>query len=191
MCASWLLNPPRLTALLLIDIIVQLPSSINRIYSLIHPDSTNFGLNFAAALVLPCQGFWNGLIYIVTTLPACKEFMGNIWKKIVLPFEAMQRKLAASRRRSKASSLDSLNPAWDFRSGLFVPSLLFLLIFFFLFTDGLLLIECLGMRWRYASGTCEIIWRLLFPIEDPHTRTTSFSFYLLLFLLLYFPVATF
>ncbi|RPB14253.1 hypothetical protein P167DRAFT_484741 [Morchella conica CCBAS932] len=92
-------------------IITWLPSSINRIYSLIHPDSTNFGLNFAAALVLPCQGFWNGLIYIVTTLPACKEFMGNIWKKIVLPFEAMQRKLAASRRRSKASSLDSLNPA--------------------------------------------------------------------------------
>ncbi|KAF8435206.1 hypothetical protein BGX38DRAFT_1054231, partial [Terfezia claveryi] len=53
-------------------VITWLPSSINRVYTIIHPGRTSFGLNFASALVLPCQGFWNGLIYIITTFPACK-----------------------------------------------------------------------------------------------------------------------
>ena len=30
-----------------------------------------FGLDFASGFVLPLQGFWNTLIYIVTSLPAC------------------------------------------------------------------------------------------------------------------------
>ncbi|KAI5799075.1 hypothetical protein EDC01DRAFT_704481 [Geopyxis carbonaria] len=58
--------------------ITWLPSSINRVYTLQYPDATDFGYNFAAALVLPCQGFWNGLIYVVTTLPACKLYFKTI-----------------------------------------------------------------------------------------------------------------
>jgi len=55
-------------------VITWLPATINRIYTVIYPGTTNFGLNFASALVLPCQGFWNGVIYIITTFPACKQF---------------------------------------------------------------------------------------------------------------------
>ncbi|RPA90563.1 family A G protein-coupled receptor-like protein [Choiromyces venosus 120613-1] len=88
-------------------LITWLPSSVNRIYQFIYPDSTHFGLNFAAALVLPCQGFWNGLIYIVTTLPACKEFCRNLWEHIRRPFD----RLSAWRksRRSLSSKANSMN----------------------------------------------------------------------------------
>ncbi|KAI5780202.1 hypothetical protein DFH27DRAFT_360454 [Peziza echinospora] len=72
-------------------VITWLPSSINRVYTVVHPGATNFGLHFASALVLPCQGFWNGLIYIITTLPACRVFFYDlqdrwyeIWARITI-----------------------------------------------------------------------------------------------------------
>ncbi|CUS10533.1 unnamed protein product [Tuber aestivum] len=92
-------------------LITWLPSSVNRIYGLIYPNATHFGLNFTAALVLPCQGFWNGLIYIVTTLPACKEFCRNLWKHLRRPFHMIIRWRRARRSMSsKASSMTSLQP---------------------------------------------------------------------------------
>lgn len=36
--------------------------------------------------MLPCQGFWNGLIYITTTLPACKQFYYSIQNRIRVLF---------------------------------------------------------------------------------------------------------
>ena len=30
-------------------------------------------MNFVASLVLPLQGFWNGLIYFITSLPATRK----------------------------------------------------------------------------------------------------------------------
>ncbi|KAF8535862.1 hypothetical protein BDD12DRAFT_853591 [Trichophaea hybrida] len=66
-------------------IITWLPSSINRIYNIATPNAFHFDLNFAAVLVLPAQGFWNGLIYVVTTLPACKQWFGDIWELLQRP----------------------------------------------------------------------------------------------------------
>ncbi|KAK4214812.1 cyclic AMP receptor-like protein A [Rhypophila decipiens] len=43
------------------------PSSINRVYTLMNPKSANFGLNLASAIVLPLQGVWNVVIYVLTT----------------------------------------------------------------------------------------------------------------------------
>lgn len=104
--------------------------------------------------------------------------MGNIWKKIVLPFEAMQRKLAASRRRSKASSLDSLNPAWDFRSGLSIHST-FSSHFF-------------PSHWRITTywvsrdgvEVCEWHVRDYLTITVPHWRPTHVRHHFLLFITL-------
>lgn len=76
-------------------VITWLPSSINRVYTVVHPGRTNFGLNFASALVLPCQGFWNGLIYIITTLPACKQFFYQIQNR----FRVLAGKKPIDRRR--------------------------------------------------------------------------------------------
>ncbi len=52
---------------------VEVPSSINRGYGVVHPTKFNFGLQWVAALVLPLQGFWNAVIYIFTSLPACRQ----------------------------------------------------------------------------------------------------------------------
>ncbi|KAK8191160.1 uncharacterized protein BKA78DRAFT_313546 [Phyllosticta capitalensis] len=53
-------------------LLVWLPSSANRVYSLTHPNQTNFGLNLIAAIVLPMQGFCNLTIYIATSWNQCK-----------------------------------------------------------------------------------------------------------------------
>jgi hypothetical protein len=42
------------------------------VYTLARPDEPVYGLNFASGLVLPLQGFWNTVINIMTSLPACK-----------------------------------------------------------------------------------------------------------------------
>ena len=63
------------TALLffLVLLVTWVPSTVNRLYTLIKPNSsTPFALDFASGLVLPLQGFWNTVIYVVTSLPACK-----------------------------------------------------------------------------------------------------------------------
>jgi len=53
------------------------PSSVNRVYSLAHPQKNNFPMYFVASLVLPLQGFWNGLIYFTTSLPATRK----LWRR--------------------------------------------------------------------------------------------------------------
>ncbi|KIW13976.1 hypothetical protein PV08_06757 [Exophiala spinifera] len=59
-------------------IVVWVPSTINRVYTLAKPNDPQFGLEFASGLVLPLQGFWNTLIYIVTSLPACRALLEDI-----------------------------------------------------------------------------------------------------------------
>ncbi|PMD52941.1 uncharacterized protein K444DRAFT_497530, partial [Hyaloscypha bicolor E] len=54
-------------------VVTWIPSSINRIYSIANPGSSNYGLNFAGSLVLPLQGFWNAILYIAISTSACKE----------------------------------------------------------------------------------------------------------------------
>lgn len=54
-------------------------------YGLAEPNVGHFGLNFGAVLVLPAQGFWNGLIYVVTTFPACKEWFRDIGEQLNKP----------------------------------------------------------------------------------------------------------
>jgi hypothetical protein len=60
---------------------LQVPSTINRAYSLAHPDNVSFGLNFVGAFVLPLQGFWNSLIYISISWPAFKLLWQDILTK--------------------------------------------------------------------------------------------------------------
>jgi hypothetical protein len=62
----------------------RVPSTINRVYTLVRPNDSLFGLDFASGLVLPLQGFWNTIIYIVTSLPACKA----LWAEILASFNS-------------------------------------------------------------------------------------------------------
>jgi hypothetical protein len=92
-------------------LITWVPSSINRVYSLVHPDVVSFPLLYVSSFVLPLQGFWNAVIYITTSLPACKALFSQIldyWtpeRKIVdlSPYAA-----SMSPKRSIGSSADSM-----------------------------------------------------------------------------------
>lgn len=59
-------------------LVTWIPSSGNRVYSMIHNDEVSKPLFYASAFVLPLQGFWNAIIYAVTSWAACKTFWANI-----------------------------------------------------------------------------------------------------------------
>ncbi|CAF9909200.1 MAG: hypothetical protein ALECFALPRED_005408 [Alectoria fallacina] len=50
----------------------QVPSSINRVYSLIHPSLVSPRFTYGAGVVLPLMGFWNSIIYITTSWAAVR-----------------------------------------------------------------------------------------------------------------------
>lgn len=58
--------------------VTWIPSSANRVYSVIHPGEVSLPLQFASAFVLPLQGFWNAVIYVTTSFSACKKLCGQI-----------------------------------------------------------------------------------------------------------------
>ncbi|KAJ3541326.1 hypothetical protein NM208_g4662 [Fusarium decemcellulare] len=62
-------------------LITWIPSSINRVYSLVHHDSINFGLSVASGCVLPLQGVWNALIYFTTSWKTFREEMNAVREK--------------------------------------------------------------------------------------------------------------
>ncbi|KAL9594629.1 MAG: hypothetical protein Q9219_006937, partial [cf. Caloplaca sp. 3 TL-2023] len=54
-------------------LITWVPSSINRVYSLIHPDLISIPFSYASAVVLPLMGWWNAVIYFTTSWNSCKD----------------------------------------------------------------------------------------------------------------------
>lgn len=55
-------------------IITWLPSTLNRLYNLASGGSASPALEYMTAIVLPIQGFWNCVIYCVTSRDAVREF---------------------------------------------------------------------------------------------------------------------
>ncbi|EFY85395.1 G-protein coupled receptor [Metarhizium acridum CQMa 102] len=63
-------------------LITWIPSTANRVYSFVNDKDVSVPLEFMSAFVLPLQGFWNAVIYAVTSLSACKEVLEDLrWKK--------------------------------------------------------------------------------------------------------------
>ncbi|KAJ5806244.1 uncharacterized protein N7503_003846 [Penicillium pulvis] len=60
-------------------LITWVPSTINRVYTLIAEGKDNFALCYFEALVLPLQGFWNCIIYITTSLGACRKLWASLF----------------------------------------------------------------------------------------------------------------
>ncbi|KAH8888787.1 family A G protein-coupled receptor-like protein [Thozetella sp. PMI_491] len=59
-------------------LVTWIPSSANRVYSVIHAKDTSLPLEYMSAFVLPLQGFWNAVIYIVTSWKACKTLFSEM-----------------------------------------------------------------------------------------------------------------
>lgn len=58
---------------------MQVPSSINRVYSLAHPNAISASNEYAAGLVLSLMGFWNSVIYFTTSRAACKTLILRVF----------------------------------------------------------------------------------------------------------------
>lgn len=56
-------------------LITWIPSSANRVFSVVHQNETFAPLEYMSAFVLPLQGFWNAVIYAVTSWSACKNLL--------------------------------------------------------------------------------------------------------------------
>lgn len=61
-------------------LVTWIPSSGNRVYTLINKGDVSKPLFFASAFVLPLQGFWNAIIYMMTSWAACK----SLWATLML-----------------------------------------------------------------------------------------------------------
>lgn len=59
-------------------LVTWIPSTANRVYGVIQPDGVSLPLEYMSAFVLPLQGFWNAVIYMVTSWKACKTLMDDI-----------------------------------------------------------------------------------------------------------------
>lgn len=59
-------------------LITWIPSSANRVYSVVHENHSLLPLEYMSAAVLPLQGFWNALIYVVTSWKACQSFWDDV-----------------------------------------------------------------------------------------------------------------
>lgn len=59
-------------------LITWIPSSANRVFSVIHENEVSVPLQFMSAFVLPLQGFWNAVIYSVTSWTACKNLLHDL-----------------------------------------------------------------------------------------------------------------
>ncbi|KAI1176147.1 G-protein coupled receptor [Nemania sp. FL0916] len=63
-------------------LVTWIPSSANRVYSVIHTGETVVALEILSAIVLPLQGFWNAIIYCVTSWAAVKMFFSDVRHRV-------------------------------------------------------------------------------------------------------------
>lgn len=72
----------KVASLFFISLLVTwVPSSINRVYSLIYPESISVPYAYAAGIVLSLMGFWNSVIYIATSRAACRTLFSGLFRK--------------------------------------------------------------------------------------------------------------
>lgn len=59
-------------------LITWVPSSVNRVYAMVNPNKINFALNYVSSFVFPLQGFWNVIVYVVTSQTACRRLWNDM-----------------------------------------------------------------------------------------------------------------
>ncbi|KAL1656785.1 hypothetical protein SLS61_000581 [Didymella pomorum] len=95
-------------------VVVWVPSSVNHLYQLAHPEHPSYALNFISAFVLPSQGFWNAVIYAHASWEECKhayiEARAKLFKHsnaASVPDETTRKK---GRIATELSFMDALEP---------------------------------------------------------------------------------
>ena len=98
-------------------VVVWVPSSVNRLYQLVHPDHPSYALNFISAFVLPSQGFWNAVIYAHASWDECKraytEARAQLFRQSTaepVPDECTRKKGSIA---TELSLMDALEPNYS------------------------------------------------------------------------------
>lgn len=98
----------KVASLFFISLLVTwVPSSINRVYSLIYPEEISVPYAYAAGVVLSLMGFWNSVIYITTSRAACRTLFSNLFRRFGgnsrgrLPIDDDGVRESATRRSSR------------------------------------------------------------------------------------------
>lgn len=81
-------------------LVTWVPSSVNRVYSLVHPDLISVPFTYASAVVLPLMGFWNFVIYVTTSWSACRLLFQRLFGSGKVKAAAL-RKLSRPRHESQ------------------------------------------------------------------------------------------
>lgn len=95
-------------------LITWIPSTANRVYGVVQPDGVSLPLEYMSAFVLPLQGFWNAVIYMVTSWKACK----NLWDEIRYSLKG-GRKTNVPGRLTTRSRLGGVSGSGPGRTGTF------------------------------------------------------------------------
>ncbi|KAK2592924.1 hypothetical protein QQS21_009369 [Conoideocrella luteorostrata] len=93
-------------------LITWIPSSANRVYSLVHKGDVSIPLEFLSAFVLPLQGFWNAVIYATTSWSACLDFFHTL--KLKKPSAAAEH--VGTRRHNEVKTSSPQRRRNQFRS---------------------------------------------------------------------------
>ncbi|KAF3045525.1 hypothetical protein E8E12_009153 [Didymella heteroderae] len=95
-------------------VVVWVPSSINRLYQLAHPDHPSYALNLISALVLPSQGFWNAVIYAHASWEECGRACAEARSKLLTQSSAEPTPVESTREKgsmaTELSLMDSSEP---------------------------------------------------------------------------------
>ncbi len=89
-------------------LVTWVPSSINRVYSLIHPGRIPIQYAYSAGIVLSLMGFWNAVIYISTSHRACRMLFSSIFHGNTKAFTSRDVAELGGRRSRVRSDGDSL-----------------------------------------------------------------------------------
>lgn len=90
-------------------LITWIPSTANRVYSVVNQGQILLGLEYASAFVLPLQGFWNGLIYLFTTRRACKTLI----KDALLRFSSNDSRRLKETRNKRPAHVEDRHNSWS------------------------------------------------------------------------------
>ncbi|KAK7745203.1 hypothetical protein SLS62_009832 [Diatrype stigma] len=95
-------------------LVTWIPSSANRVYSVIYPAQISWPLEYLSAVVLPLQGFWNTVIYVSTSWSAVRLlFEGNRGRAITPGFITDFQRGRRSNRSRKYFGSESVTELAD------------------------------------------------------------------------------
>ncbi|KIH88630.1 hypothetical protein SPBR_06954 [Sporothrix brasiliensis 5110] len=83
-------------------LVTWIPSSANRVFSVVHVNKVSVPLEYMSSFVLPLQGFWNAIIYLVTSWKAVQTLWSDTLD-FTLPWQSRSKRREQQARHNRQS----------------------------------------------------------------------------------------